>query len=745
MTPAAPPLPLVRFRHVRKSYGGGAPAVRDLSLEVAPGEFLTLLGPSGSGKTTTLMLLAGFERPDAGEILLEERPIARTPPHRRGIGVVFQNSSLFPHLTVAGNVAFPLRVRGVPRAEQQDRVARALDMVQLAGLEDRLPARLSGGQQQRAALARALVFQPRLVLLDEPLGALDRQLREQVQLEIRDLHKRLGVTMIYVTHDQAEAIALSDRIAVFAAGAVQQLGTPQQLYDDPTSAFVAGFLGENNRLPGYIDKIEDDLALVQLDCGPTVEARLADAEEGETCVVSVRPERIAVAAVTAAEMGEGALPATVTETIFHGDHIRLRLEVGLPGSPPAPITVKRPAGVPMVGLEPGQPAAIAWQPYHAQALPAGTGRLMSETQPQPARMEVADRTGSRVLSFRGALDTTAAGLLWPAAMQAAALGRGRPMVLDLSGLTFCDTTGVALLLEAERVHGPGVTNTGAGEQVAELLARIRSVPPASPRPPVADTPWTQSFVGGLRAARDGVAFLGEVTLAIVRLPSRARMFRGPDLLRAVEQAGVQAMPLVLLLGTLIGLILAFQSLIPMRRFGADLYVADLVSIGLIRELGPLLAAVILAGRTGSAFAAEIGTMKVNQELEALVTMDVDPITMLVLPRLAAVVVVMPVLAIMLDIAGLLGMALVLVSGGIPIQAIAARVAYQVVPSDLYGGLFKAMVFGAAIANIGCRSGMSTGVGPRAVGVSATAAVVGGIVATIALDGLLAVVFFRLGI
>jgi putative spermidine/putrescine transport system ATP-binding protein len=364
---AAPPLPLVRFRHVRKSYDGGAPAVRDLSLEVAPGEFLTLLGPSGSGKTTTLMLLAGFERPDAGDILFEERPIARTPPHRRGIGVVFQNFSLFPHLTVAGNVAFPLRVRGVARAEQRDRVARALDMVRLVGLHDRLPAQLSGGQQQRVALARALVFEPRLVLLDEPLGSLDRQLREDVQQEIRHLHQRLGVTMIYVTHDQAEAITLSDRIAVFAAGAVQQLGTPRQLYDEPASAFVARFVGENNRLPGRIDAIEDDLAIVRLDCGPTVEARLADAEEGETCVVSVRPERIAVAATTAEEMGEGALPATVIETIFQGDHIRLRLQVGLPGAAPAPVTVKRPAGVPTAGLEPGQPAAIAWQPYHAHA------------------------------------------------------------------------------------------------------------------------------------------------------------------------------------------------------------------------------------------------------------------------------------------------------------------------------------------------------------------------------------------
>jgi len=257
--------PYVRFDHVRRSFDGIVDVVRDLTLDVAKGEFLTLLGPSGSGKTTTLMMLAGFEQPDGGEILLAGQPITRTPAHRRDIGVVFQSFALFPHMTVGENVAFPLQVRGVSRAAQQARVGRALEMVRLAGLQDRLPAQLSGGQQQRVALARALVFEPKMVLLDEPLGALDRALREEMQAEIRHLHAALGVTMVYVTHDQAEALRLSDRIAVMAAGSVRQVGTPEALYETPQDAFVAGFLGESNFLPGIVAAIEDDMAVVRLD------------------------------------------------------------------------------------------------------------------------------------------------------------------------------------------------------------------------------------------------------------------------------------------------------------------------------------------------------------------------------------------------------------------------------------------------------------------------------------------------
>ena len=225
--------PIVRFVGIGKTYDGVTRVIDDLHLDVERGEFLTLLGPSGSGKTTTLMMLAGFETPTAGEILLEGKPLSRLPPYKRQIGMVFQNYALFPHMTVAENIGFPLSVRGIARDEIAQRVERVLDMVQLAGFGGRRPAQLSGGQQQRIAVARALVFEPKLVLMDEPLGALDKQLREQMQLEIRRLHQRLGVTMVYVTHDQAEALTMSDRIAVFHRGKIQQLDGPEQLYETP--------------------------------------------------------------------------------------------------------------------------------------------------------------------------------------------------------------------------------------------------------------------------------------------------------------------------------------------------------------------------------------------------------------------------------------------------------------------------------------------------------------------------------
>jgi putative spermidine/putrescine transport system ATP-binding protein len=363
-----PPLstPIVRFVGVQKKFDRSVSVVRDLTLDIEAGEFLTLLGPSGSGKTTTLMMLAGFEQPDAGEILLDGHSVARLPPHKRGIGVVFQNFALFPHMTVAENLAFPLKVRRVDRSVRDGRIARALDMVRMTNMGGRMPTQLSGGQQQRVALARALVFEPRLVLMDEPLGALDKQLREEMQFEIRQLHERLGVTMVYVTHDQDEAMTMSDRIAVFAGGVIQQLGSPRTVYEAPANAFVACFVGENNRLIGSVLSVEDDMAQVRLACGPVVEAQVADgAEPGSLCAVMIRPERIAIAAIPADEMGEGALPGRVLEALYLGDHLRIRLRVGHDEPAAGELVVKRPAGATTSGLAAGQSVSVAWQPHHA--------------------------------------------------------------------------------------------------------------------------------------------------------------------------------------------------------------------------------------------------------------------------------------------------------------------------------------------------------------------------------------------
>jgi phospholipid/cholesterol/gamma-HCH transport system permease protein len=364
----------------------------------------------------------------------------------------------------------------------------------------------------------------------------------------------------------------------------------------------------------------------------------------------------------------------------------------------------------------------------------------------PARFQVVEAGGEAVLRVSGHLDLAAAARLWADMLRAARLAQGRPLSIDLTDVTACDTAGATLLMYAERAHGGPTTMRGADPRVAAVLALIRPVAGPPPAPATAVPPsWQEVIVAGLTICTAGLAYLGEVAVATVRLPTRLRMFRLRDLLRAGDEAGVQAIPLVLLLGVLIGLILAFQSLVPMRRFGADIYVANLVALGLLRELGPLLTAVVLAGRSGSAFAAEIGTMKVNQELDALATMGIDAMTMLVLPRLMAAMLMMPVLTVIMELAGLLGMTLVLTAGGIPPITIANQVSHAVVPADFYGGLFKAALFGAAVAAIGCRAGMATGVGPRAVGLSATSAVVGGIVAAIALDGVLAVLFYRLGL
>jgi putative spermidine/putrescine transport system ATP-binding protein len=317
--------PLVRFTGVCKSYDGHTLVVNDLNLDVARGEFLTLLGPSGSGKTTTLMMLAGFEVPTRGRILINGRDVTTVPPHRRGIGVVFQNYALFPHMTIGENVAYPLAARGTQKAEIVHRVTAALEMMKLGGFGNRRPAQLSGGQQQRVALARALVFEPDLILLDEPLGALDKQLRDRMQQELKQLHKTLGVTMVYVTHDQEEALTMSDRIAVFSEGQIQQIGSPSDIYERPANPFVAGFVGENNLLPGTIAAVDGTIATIAFSGNLRLRAgMLRPMAVGEPVLLSIRPELIALDAAvdngSAARierityLGEGSRLALVTES-----------------------------------------------------------------------------------------------------------------------------------------------------------------------------------------------------------------------------------------------------------------------------------------------------------------------------------------------------------------------------------------------------------------------------------------------
>jgi len=357
--------PFVRFQGVQKSYDGETLVVKDLWLDIAKGEFLTMLGPSGSGKTTCLMMLAGFESPTHGAIILDGQPITDVPPHRRGIGMVFQNYALFPHMSVAENVGYPLKVRGIDRAETRRRVQRALDMVELGALGGRRPAQLSGGQQQRVALARALVFEPALVLLDEPLGALDKTLREQMQYELKHIHESLGVTMVYVTHDQTEALTMSDRIAVFNDGIIQQLDAPAMLYEQPGNAFVAQFIGENNRLMGRVEDVAGDRCRVRANSGDLIEALAIRAQGGGSrTLLSLRPERVAV------NPHPGSMPnvfnAEVLELIYLGDHLRSRMRVCGHDD----FIVKVPNWAGHVHLRPGERLTVGWQAEDCRALDA---------------------------------------------------------------------------------------------------------------------------------------------------------------------------------------------------------------------------------------------------------------------------------------------------------------------------------------------------------------------------------------
>jgi putative spermidine/putrescine transport system ATP-binding protein len=309
--------PVLELQHVTKRYGSVA-AVDDVSLQLRQGEFLSLLGPSGSGKTTTLQMVAGLAQPSAGEILLSGKPIGPLPPYRRDIGMVFQNYALFPHMTVARNIAFPLEMRRTERAEIRRRVASVLRLVELPGFEDRYPRELSGGQQQRVAVARAIVFEPTLLLMDEPLGALDKKLREQMQIEIKHLHSRLGISIIYVTHDQDEALVMSDRVGVFNRGRLEQIGPVEELYERPRTRFVAGFIGETNTLSGKIVSSDANHAVLDTTDGP-IRGRAGGAlTAGRAVALSIRPERIRLEPAGTPAVGCNRLTGRIVEAIYMG-------------------------------------------------------------------------------------------------------------------------------------------------------------------------------------------------------------------------------------------------------------------------------------------------------------------------------------------------------------------------------------------------------------------------------------------
>jgi putative spermidine/putrescine transport system ATP-binding protein len=356
--------PLVRFTEIQKSYDGESLVVKNLNLDVAKGEFLTMLGPSGSGKTTCLMMLAGFEPATHGEIYLNDSPINRVPPHKRGIGMVFQNYALFPHMTVAENLAFPLEVRNMEKSDREARVKRALDMVQLGPFGDRRPAQLSGGQQQRVAVARSLVFDPDLVLMDEPLGALDKNLREQMQYEIKHIHENLGLTVVYVTHDQSEALTMSNRIAVFDDGIIQQCAPPDVLYEQPENAFCANFIGENNRFLGKVVEDNGDTVKVEIDnnAGSVIANKINVGAVGDRSTLSLRPERVTV------NPEAGSLPnifsGVAEELIYLGDHIRTRFTVLGHDD----FIVKIPNSAGHAHLEEGGTANIGWNAEDCRAL-----------------------------------------------------------------------------------------------------------------------------------------------------------------------------------------------------------------------------------------------------------------------------------------------------------------------------------------------------------------------------------------
>jgi putative spermidine/putrescine transport system ATP-binding protein/spermidine/putrescine transport system ATP-binding protein len=344
---------------------GATRAVDRVSMSIEPGDMVALLGPSGCGKTTTLRMIAGLVQPNAGEIFLDGKPITGIPVHRRNIGMLFQNYALFPHMTVAENIAFGLETRRLPRAEVASRVTAALQLVQLAGYDDRMPGQLSGGQQQRVALARALVVEPGLLLLDEPLGALDKSLRQSMQVELRSLQQRLGVTTVMVTHDQDEALTMADRIVIMRDGRIEQIGEPAEVYQRPATRFTASFLGASNFFRGRVERSDNGVLAVATSGGPSITVK-AERSVGSEVTIALRPEAVAVEPLASGER-EGTpntTPAQVEQVIYHGymTHLYLRL----PNGEPLIAFQQNRAGADGVPLAPGIRVRASWPEDAAQ-------------------------------------------------------------------------------------------------------------------------------------------------------------------------------------------------------------------------------------------------------------------------------------------------------------------------------------------------------------------------------------------
>jgi putative spermidine/putrescine transport system ATP-binding protein len=352
--------PVLELSGVRKSYGADV-AVVGVDLHLRPEEFLTFLGPSGSGKTTTLMMVAGLQQPDLGSIRLNGKPVDRLPPYRRDIGMVFQNYALFPHMTVRRNIAFPLEMRRVGKAQIDRQVNDVLQLVGLAAMGDRLPRQLSGGQQQRVALARAMVYHPALLLMDEPLGALDKKLREQMQREIKRIHRERRISVLYVTHDQEEALTMSDRIAVFSHGRIEQIGTPEELYERPATRFVADFLGETNFLDGTIVSCSRGSCRVDIR-GHVVEVQTDETfEAGSRAVVAVRPERVTI------EPGSAGLAGTVSDIVYLGSARRTVIRLDGGGDC---VVLQHAAQAEVSSLDIGGQIRVSWDSARAAVFPA---------------------------------------------------------------------------------------------------------------------------------------------------------------------------------------------------------------------------------------------------------------------------------------------------------------------------------------------------------------------------------------